>query len=152
MAYEQTTEHGRSSVQAPFAIFAGMGKNVQAIAAEITKISQENIEAGTKAAEKLREAKNLPEVIAVQTDLVKSTLETFSAHYPRIAEIAASAPVDLIKGYQDALGKVAEAGNSAARETADVTRSIVEQTSSAARQASERTADAARDTARSASR
>ncbi len=147
MALEQQfTEQGRDMT--PFAVFAGMGRNVQAIVSEFTKMSQENMESGAKAAEKLREVKNLPEVFAVQSDLVKATFETIGAHYPRIAEIAASTPVEIIKGYQEALGKIADVGGEAARKAADTTRSAIEQTTSAARQATDKTAATARSTMR----
>lgn len=143
MAFEQqSTDSGRN--MAPFAVFAGMGRNVQAIVSEITKMSQENMESGARAAEKLREVKSLPDVFAIQSDLIKATFESIGAHYPRIAEIAASTPVEIMKGYQETLGKIADVGGEAARKATDATRSMVEQTTSAARQATDKTAAATR--------
>jgi hypothetical protein len=135
-------------MQAPLAAFAGIGRNVQAIATEITKITQENIEAGAKAIEKLREVKSLPDVFSVQTELMQASLETFGAHGPRIAEIAASTPAEVMKSYQEALGQIAEAGGAAARKASDTTQSMVEQTTSAARNMTNKATDAARSTTR----
>ncbi len=131
-------------MQAPISAFAGMGRNAQTIATEITKMSQENIEAGAKAAQMLREVKSLPDVVGIQTDLLKATFETIGAHYPRIVEIVASTPVEIIKGYQEALGKIVEAGSGAAQKASNTTRAVVEQTTAAAREATDKTADAVR--------
>src|SRR5271166_3065651 len=138
MASEQEFNMRDSGMHAPFAVLAGMGRRAQAIAAEITKMSQENIDAGAKAAQKLRDVRSLPEVIDIQTDLVRATFETLGAHYPRIAEIATSTPAEIIRSYQEALGKIKDEGGAVAHRAADTTRSVVEQTTTAAREISDR--------------
>ncbi len=144
MALEQQYKIGDHGMRAPLAVFAGMGRRAQAIAAEITQMSQENIEASAKAAQKLREVRSLPEVLDIQTDLFKATFETLGAHYPRIAEIAASAPVEIIESYKEAFGKIADEGDAAMRKAADTAHSVVERTTAAARHATDKTVEAAR--------
>jgi hypothetical protein len=144
MASERQFNARDREMHAPFAVFAGMGRKAQAIAAEITKMSQENIDASAKAAQKLGEVRSLPEVIDIQTDLVRATLGTLGAHYPRIAEIAVSTPVEIIRSYQEAFGKIAEEGGAVAHRAADTSRSLVEKTTAAAREATGKTAQAVR--------
>jgi hypothetical protein len=159
MAENQQYNSQARGIPAPFAVIAGMGRKVQAIASEITELSQQNIDAGAKAVQKLREVKSLPEVIDIHTDLVKTTFENLSAHYPRIAEIAAATPVELIESYQEAFGKIAEQGGAAVQKAVDASsaltekttaavRDVTEQTTEAARQATDKTAEAVRSTTR----
>ncbi len=148
MTSEQQGASQDREMSGPMAVFAGMGRKAQAIAAEFAQMSHENIEAGAKAAQKLREVRSLPEVFDVQTELVKATFETLGAHYPRIAEIAASTPAEIIGSYREAFGKMAEQGGSAMDKAADTARSMAERTTSAARHATDKTAEAVRSTTR----
>ncbi len=132
----------------PITVFGGIGRSWQAIAAEITTMSQENLEAGNKAMEKLSEVKNLPDALSIQSDLVKAAFETIGQHGPRIAQIAASTPAEIIKGYQEAFGKMAEVGSDAVQKASDTTRSVVEQSKGAVRDASSRTEETARSATR----
>jgi hypothetical protein len=144
MAQEQQNFTTQFQGLSPIALFGGVGRSWQAIATEITTMSQQQVEAGSKAMDKLKEAKSLPDALAVQQDLLKSAFETFSEHAPRIAQIAASTPVEIVKGYQEAFGKMAEAGGRAADQASDTARDMIDQTKSAAKGATNRVEETAR--------
>lgn len=131
--------------QAPFQPFMNAGRSLQAIVAELTKMSQENIEAGAKATQKLREIRSVPDVVDIQTDLMKATFESLNAHVPRIAEIAVSAPVDIIKGYQDSYNKIAEASSAVVQKVSETARDVGEKAAATAREATDKTWEASRE-------
>jgi hypothetical protein len=132
----------------PIALLGGIGRSWQAIAAEMTIMSQENLEAGSKAMEKLTEVKSLPDALAVQSELAKAAFETIGAHGPRIAQIAASTPAEIVRGYQEAFGRMAEASGDAVQNASDATRSVIAQTKSAARGAMDKAEETVRSTTR----
>jgi hypothetical protein len=144
MAQQQQNFTAQFQGMSPIAMFGGVGRSLQAIATELTTMSQQQVEAGSKAMEKLREAKSLPDALAVQSDLVKAAFENFSEHAPRIAQIAASAPVEIVKGYQEAFGKMAAAGGEAADKASETTREMIDQTKNAAQGATSKVGEAAR--------
>jgi hypothetical protein len=134
-----------NTFQAPFQPFLNAGRTVQAIFSELSKISQENIEAGSKATQKLREIRSVPDVVDIHTELVNATIETINAHVPRIAEIAVSAPVEIIKSYQDTYNKLAEAGNAAVQKAGDAARDVAQNASQTARDVADKSWDATRE-------
>jgi hypothetical protein len=137
---EQTAVFGMNALLGNMSSF---GRRAQAIAGEFAKMSEENLAASSKAAERLRGATSLQEVAAIQTDLVRESLECASDHYRKIAEIAASAPQDFARGYSEMMQAATDAGQEAVKRATDNAREMKDQ----AAQVIQRTADAARNTA-----
>lgn len=149
---EQTSSNGLASLLGGVSTF---GRKAQAIAGEFAKLSEENLGAGTKAAEKLRDARSLQDVTAIQSDLLKESFETTNNHYRKIAEIAVSTPQEVAKSYHEFLSAMTDMGTQAAQKAGDMTRQMGEQTSNAAHQtadAAREGADKARDNIRQATR
>jgi hypothetical protein len=156
MGSQQNIEQaGSNSLASIFGGVSTIGRKAQAIAGELGKLSEENLGAGTKAAEKLRDAKSLQDVTSIQSDLLKESFETTNGHFRKIAEIAASTPQEVAKSYQEFLSAITEIGTAAAHKAGDLTRQMGEKTSNAANQAADVTHDAAemaRDNVRQAVR
>lgn len=149
MASAQPME--RTAVTGMASIFGGVSsfsRRAQAIAGEFAKMSEENLGAGAKAAERLRDAKSLQDFMTIETDLMKELIETTNAHYRKIAEIAASTPQELAESYREFLSNVTAVGNEVADKARDMTRKIGEQASDVAAHA----ADTARESAEPARR
>ncbi len=152
---QQPFETGRNGLASILGGFANMGRKAQEIAGEFAKMSEENIGAGSKAAERLRDAKSLQDVTSIQTDLMKESYETMNAHYRKIAEIAASTPKELAQNYHEFLSVVADAGSEATQKAAEMGRYATDKAADMSRSATEKgaataqkTVDTLRETAR----
>jgi hypothetical protein len=117
-----------NSFNALFDNMSSFGKQAQAIASEFAKMSEENLSATTKAAERLRGATSLRDVASIQTDLVKESYECTMSHYRKIAEIAATTPQVMAHNYREIFSVMTEAGQEAANRAADMTRQAGERT------------------------
>lgn len=137
-----------------FNVFLGnvsnLGRRAQAIVGEIAKMSEENIGASTKAAERLREARSYRDVTSIQTDLMKESYECTTAHYRKIAEIAATTPQEMAQGYRELISAITEAGQETAERASDAMRRAGEQTADVARKAADTTRSAAESAQRAA--
>lgn len=130
-------------------VFGGvstLSRKAQAIAAELAKLSEENLGAGAKAAERLRDAKTMQDITSIQTELFRESIEHMNEHYRKIAEIAASTPQEVADSYREMLTVISDAGKEVANRAGDMTRQAGDQVVNAAHQ----TADAARHGAESA--
>jgi hypothetical protein len=77
-------------------------KNMQAIAGEIFDISKQSFEHTTQTIEKLRNARGMDEVVAIQTDFIKEAFEHAAQHARKFSELMGAFPASLTKTYQDA--------------------------------------------------
>jgi phasin family protein len=82
--------------------FNATSKNLQAIASEIFDISKQSLEHATQTLEKLRNARGIDEVVAIQTSFVKETFEHAVKHAQKFNEFLTSFPAEITKTYQDA--------------------------------------------------
>jgi hypothetical protein len=125
--HQQSTEHpALSGLKALLGGFSSVTRNMQAIAGEIAKISEDSLEAGTKATERLRNARSLQEVTEIQSDLLKDSYAKTINHYQKIAELALSAPQELASSDETnasplAQNERAEHGRAEAQHASDAT-------------------------------
>lgn len=146
MASIQPFELARTNGMAT--IFNGVStwsRTAQAIAGELAKMSEENLGAGAKAAERLRDAKSMQDITAIQTDLVKESIEHMNDHCRKIAEIAVSTPQEVAKSYRELFSVISETGSEIINKASDVTRQMGDQAADAVHQ----TTDAGRHGAES---
>lgn len=148
LGQQSTEQNAVNSFNALFENMSSFGRQAQAIASEFAKMSEENLSATTKAAERLRGATSLQDVTSIQTDLVKESYECMMSHYRKIAEIAATTPQVMAHGYREMFSAMTEAGQEAASRAADITRQAGERTASAM----QKTAETARNAAEAAQR
>jgi hypothetical protein len=102
--------------------FADIGRTAQAIAGEIARLSEDNIEITARTAEKMRAAKSLQDLTSIQTDMIKESFEKTQTHVRKIAEIAVAAPAHVVDHYREFVSTLSDAGREAARQTADLTK------------------------------
>lgn len=93
-------------------------RNMQAFAAEIGEMSRQSIEHFSNTMEKMRNARGLSEILAIQTSYMREALERFMVHARRFSEIVTAAPVEMSKGYTNAWSKSA---NTAIKTAEDAT-------------------------------
>ena len=121
---------------------SSVGRTAQAIAGEFAKMSEEQLGAGAKAAERLRNAQSLQEVTTIQSELLKESYEFTTNHYRKIAELAISTPQELAQSAREFASTMAQAGQEGAERASDMARKmggqaadVVERTSEAAQSA-----------------
>ncbi|WP_036264235.1 phasin family protein [Methylocapsa aurea] len=96
-------------------------KNLQAFATEIAQMSKQSLEHATEAAEKLRNAHGIEEVMAIQTSFVKEAFEHAAQHTRKFTELMSAFPMELTKTYQEAWMK---AVNAAAKTTETASQTV----------------------------
>jgi phasin family protein len=79
--------------------------NLQAFAAEISEMSRQSIEHTTETIEKLRNARGLAEVLAIQSGYVREAVENVLQHTRRFSELLTSLPLELSKSYAEVWSK-----------------------------------------------
>lgn len=146
---EQTAVSGMASI---FGGVSSFSRKAQAIAGEFAKMSEENLGAGAKAAERLRDAKSLQDFMTIEADLMKESMETANTHYRKIAEIAASTPGELAGSYREFFSNVTAAGSEAAQKAGEMTRRLGENASDAVNQTADQASDMTRQGAESVRR
>jgi hypothetical protein len=119
---QQTEQSALSGYKAFLGGVTDVSRNMQAIAGEIAKMSEETLEAGTKAAERLRDAHSLQEITDIQSDLLKESYTTTTNRYRRIAELAISTPQHLAQSAEKIAATLVEAGRSTTEQMSQATR------------------------------
>ena len=106
--------------------FANIGRTAQAIAGEIARLSEDNIEITAKTAEKMLAAKTLQDLTSIQTDMIRESFEKTQGHVRKIAEITAATPAHVVDNYREFVSMISDAGREATRRVADMTRQAEE--------------------------
>ncbi|MGA2639111.1 phasin family protein [Methylocella sp.] len=65
---------------------------LQAFVAEISEVSSQSLELANSAIEKLRDARSLPEILAIQTDYAQGAFELLSRHTRSFTTLMTSFP------------------------------------------------------------
>ena len=99
-------------------------RNLQAFAAEFNEMSQQSIEHTKEAIEKLRNARGVAEVLAIQSGYIREAVEHVLQHTRRFSELLTSLPLEMSKSYAElwsksmktAIETTEEAGEKAAAE------------------------------------
>ncbi len=134
---QQIQRGTEDAVERAEAAVSAISKNIQAIAGEYLEISKQSIEHTTQTMEKLRNARGLQEVFAIQSTYVKEALENSAEHARKFTELFAAFPREITKTYQDAwrqsinsFGQVTETATQTAAENVDRLPDAVGKTSS----------------------
>jgi hypothetical protein len=81
-------------------------KSAQAIASELADFSKKYFEGSAAAMEKLMAAKSLETAMAVQSEYIKSSYESFVAQSTKISELYTEAAKEAYKPFEGMLGKM----------------------------------------------
>jgi hypothetical protein len=96
------SEYARSPVEGAMSVINTASQNMQVIASEMLEISKQSFEYMTQTLEKLRHARGVDEVVAIQTAFVKEAFEHAAQHARKFSELMTAFPVQITKTYQDA--------------------------------------------------
>jgi hypothetical protein len=88
--------------------FTTATKNMQALASEMAQMSRHSFEQTTKVMDKLRNARTLEEVVAIQAEFWRDSLETFAEQAQRLGGLLAGLPLEMAKSTQEVMEKAAE--------------------------------------------
>ncbi|MCW2273230.1 hypothetical protein GJ654_03860 [Rhodoblastus acidophilus] len=142
---EQTAISGFRTL---FGGVSSVSRKAQAIVGEFAKLSEAQLGAGAKAAERLRYAQSLQEVTTIQSELLKESYEATTNHYRKIAELAISTPQELAESAREFASTMAQAGQEGAERASEMTHRMGEK----AAQANDETGDAAQSAMRGGDR
>jgi len=90
-------EGSASTVEGALNTFNATSKNIQAIASEIFDISKQSFEHATQTLEKLRNARGMDEVVAIQTTFVKEAFEHAVKHVQKFNELLTAFPAEMTR-------------------------------------------------------
>jgi hypothetical protein len=120
------SEHAEGTVGGVMSALNMTSKNIQAIAGEMLEISKQSFEHTTQTMEKLRGARGVDEIMAIQTNFVKEAFEHAAQHAQKFSELMTVFPAQITKTYRDAwlksmdsTLKVTEKANETAAENID---------------------------------
>jgi hypothetical protein len=108
-------------------------KNLQAFAGEIAQMSKRSLEHATEAMEKLRNARGVEEVVAIQTSFMKEAMEHAAEHSRKFGELMAAFPIEFTKTYHDAWAKSMKAAVQTTEAAGQTVAANLERLSDAAR-------------------
>ncbi|WP_395666940.1 phasin family protein [Methylocella sp.] len=99
---------------------------LQSFATECAAMSRQSLDHATETAEKLRQARGVTEMLAIQTQYVRECFENFTQHSRRFAELLAAMPIEMGKTYSDIWSKNIDSVVDASRQATDQAASNVE--------------------------
>jgi phasin family protein len=105
MSTDPMQKFGKEGMDMAMASFGAWTKNAQAIATELTDYSKKYFEDSAAAMEKLMGAKSLETAMAVQSEYLKASYESFVAQSSKISELYAGLAKEAYKPFESVLGK-----------------------------------------------
>jgi phasin family protein len=105
MSTDPMQKFGKEGMDMAMASFGAWTKNAQAIATELTDYSKKYFEDSAAAMEKLMGAKSLETAMAVQSEYLKSSYESFVAQSTKISELYAGLAKEAYKPLEGVLGQ-----------------------------------------------
>jgi hypothetical protein len=97
---------GKEGMDSAMASLGAWSKSAQAIASELADFSKKYFEGSAAAMEKLMAAKSLETAMAVQSEYIKSSYESFVAQSTKISELYTEAAKEAYKPFEGMLGKM----------------------------------------------
>lgn len=108
-------------------------KNLQALAGEMAEMSKQSLEHATQVLEKLRNARSVDEVLAIQTSFLREAFEQTAQRTRRFSELMTSLPLEVTKTYQEAMTKCVDAAMHATETASQTAATNAERFSDAVR-------------------
>ena len=96
------TEAAASAVENALSAMNALSQKMQAMAGECFEISKQSFEHASQTLEKLRGARGMEEVVAIQANYVKEAFENAAKHARKFGELMSVFPNEFTKTYQDA--------------------------------------------------
>lgn len=104
--FDDVQKYGKDNLEATLKSFDAYGKNVQAIAQEITDYSKKSLDEGTKTVEKLFGAKSLDNAIEIQNAYFKSAYEGFVSQATKLGSLYSDLAREAYKPFEGQIAKM----------------------------------------------
>lgn len=101
--------HAKANLEAVMASSQTVGKGFEDVATLATAYSKSAFEKGTEAFKTLAAAKSLQEVVEVQADYAKSSMETFMAEFNKVNDVLLTAAKEAAKPLSDRTAALVQA-------------------------------------------
>ena len=95
-------EYAENTVEGAMSALTMTSKNIQAIAGEMLEISKQSFDHATQTMEKLRKARGVDEIVAIQTNFVREVFENATQHARKFSELMTAFPTQITETYRDA--------------------------------------------------
>ncbi len=92
-------------------------KSMQTFTSEITKMSKESMEQTTQYVEKLRSAKTMEDIVAVQTSFMQQSFSAYANYTRRFGELLTMLPLEMAKQGRAAMQQGTETVAKSAEQT-----------------------------------
>ncbi len=96
------TDAAASALENAVNAMNAVSQKMQAMAGECFEISKQSFEHASQTLEKLRGARGMEEIMAIQANYVKEAFDNAARHARKFGELMAVFPNDFTKTYQDA--------------------------------------------------
>lgn len=112
---------------ATMASYSSATKSMQTLATEMQRMSKESFDATTQLVEKLRNAKTLEEVVAIQTTFMQQSFTSYADYTRRFSEVMLALPMELARQGRSAFQQGSEAMTKATHEAGEQVQKAGEQ-------------------------
>jgi phasin family protein len=89
--------------------FSAASKSMQTFTSEIARMSKESVEHTTQLVEKLRGAKTIEEIVAIQTSFMQQSFSNYADYTRRFGELMTMLPLELAKHGRNSVQQGTEA-------------------------------------------
>jgi phasin family protein len=113
----------KAGIEKTMATMSEASKSMQTFAAEVTRMSKENMEHTSALMEKLRGAKSMEDIVALQTSYMQQSFASYTDYTRRVSELMMKLPMEMMKQSQGAI----QQGTDALRKTAETAGEQIKQ-------------------------
>ena len=99
---QDSQQAAASAIEGAMNAMNAASQKMQALAGECFEMSKQSFEHASQALEKLRKARGMEEVIAIQANYVKEAFDSATQHARKFGELMSVFPNEFTKTYQDA--------------------------------------------------
>lgn len=107
-AFGDFNSFGKENVEALVESFTKAGKSVEALNAEVMAYTKTQLEGGAAAAKKLAGARSLQELIELQTEYAKSSMDSYMGEVNKLTDLYSGAVKDAIKPINERVSAAVE--------------------------------------------
>ncbi|HWG06074.1 MAG TPA: phasin family protein [Beijerinckiaceae bacterium] len=132
------TDKTHDNVNAAFGGVVVASQNMQAIVSEWAQMSLESVDRAADAVDRFSKARSLDQIIEIQNNYLKSSIDSFARHGGKVAELVTAWPNKMGETFRRVSQNIVDASQATAKAAADRGGAMMESAISTA----EQTADA----------
>ena len=131
------TDKAHDNVNAAFGGVILASQNMQAIVSEWAQMSLETVDRATDAVDRFSKAKSLDQIIEIQNNYLKSSIDSFTLHGGKVAELVTAWPNKMGETFRRVSQNVVDASHATAKAAVDQGGAMMEGAMSNAEQAAD---------------